>query len=89
MAGSVSEVGAVVSEAGGVDGEDQQPLQRKFLAAFFYTGLPRLVRFQLMRYRLRAANNFREEMAVAGSVSEVCGVASEGGGVDREDQQPL
>ena len=37
MAASVSEVGGIVSEGGGVDGEDQQPLQRMFL----YTGIPR------------------------------------------------
>ena len=34
MAASVSEVGGIVSEGGGVDGEDQQPLQRMFLAHF-------------------------------------------------------
>ena len=54
MAGSVSEVGAVVSEAGGVDGEDQ----RKFLAAFCYTGLPRLVRFQLVRSPVGCGQQF-------------------------------
>lgn len=34
MAASVSEVGGIVSEGGGVDGEDQQPLQRMFLVPF-------------------------------------------------------
>lgn len=36
-----------------------------------------------------AANNIREEAAMAGSVSEVGAVVSEAGGVDGEDQQPL
>jgi len=36
-----------------------------------------------------AANNSREEAAMAASVSEVGGIVSEGGGVDGEDQQPL
>ena len=35
MAASVSEVGGIVSEGGGVDGEEQQPLQRMFIYFYF------------------------------------------------------
>ena len=47
MAGSVSEVGGIVSEGGGVDGEDQQPLKRMFLFPFSYTGIPRFTLLML------------------------------------------